>query len=236
MTTKAPTRKRATAAAARQVAGGGAAAGNANVATIVAIMGASGSGKTYTLRGKLAKLPARLQRRTIIWSPKEPADRYVDLYPGSKVVRSAAEVLRIVQAAGPSGEFHIVFWPRLVRSVDAAQFDAVCKIAMAARNVTMVADELHTVTMASWSPDGWSQLVMMGRAYGCAVFGLSQRPANMDKDFLGNCTVVRTARLSYEADCTALAKALRVPVSQVAGLTGYQWIERDMQTGQVATG
>lgn len=227
-------RKTPTAKAAAQVAHG--AGGNSQAATIVAIMGASGSGKTYTLKGKLAKLPARLTRRTIVWSPKEPADRYVDLYPGSVVVRSASEVLDIVRKAGAAGSFHIVFWPRLNRKVDAAQFDAVCRIALAARNVTVIADELHTVTTPSWAPDGWSQLVMMGRAYGCAVFGLSQRPASMDKDFLSNCSIVRTGRLAYADDATAVAKALNVKPPEVLALTGYSFIERDTLTGKMTRG
>ena len=156
--------------------------GNTNTAKVTAIMGATGCGKTTVLRSMLAK-PKR--KRTIIWSPKEPIDNYAALYVGTVVVSSAVDVLRLVKAAG-KGEFHIVFRPRLNREVDQAQFGAVCKIAMAARNTTVVVDELHTVTRPSWAPDGWSELIMMGRGYGCEVFGLSQRPASIDKDFLSN--------------------------------------------------
>lgn len=207
--------------------------GNEAQATIVAIMGASGSGKTFNLKRKLAKLPMRQQRRTIVWSPKEKADNYAGLFPGSVVVRSAAEVLAIVRKAGKAGGFHIVFEPRLNRQVDAAQFGAVCSMALAVGNVTFIADELHTVTTASWAPDGWSQLVMMGRAYGCAVFGLSQRPASIDKDFFSNCTVIRTGRLAFDADCKAVAKALNVKAAEVLALTGYMSIERDTLTGKM---
>lgn len=212
------------------------ATGNAHAAIIVAIMGASGSGKTTKFKAKAAKLPARLRRRTIIWSPKEPADRYEILYPGSVVVRSAAEVLAALRKAGPSGEFHLVFQPRLNRKTDAAQFDAVCKLALAARNVLFVVDELHTVTQASFAPDGWSQLVMMGRAYGCAVFGMSQRPASMDKDFLSNCSVVNTGRLAFKADAEAVASALNVKAAEVLALTGYAYLERDTLSGKITRG
>lgn len=206
--------------------------GNANAARVVAIMGSTGSGKTTTLRSMLAK-PKR--KRTIIWSPKEPMDRYADLYPGSVVVTKAADVLALAKAAG-KGPMHVVFQPRLNRKVDAAQFDAVCRIAMAAGNLTMVVDELHTVTLPSWAPDGWSQLVMMGRAYGCEVFGLSQRPASMDKDFLGNCSMVHTGRLADAADAQAVAKTIGVKREDVLGLSGFSWIRRDMLTGQVTRG
>ena len=206
--------------------------GNTNSAKVTAIMGATGCGKTTTLRTLLAK-PRR--KRTIVWSPKEPIDNYAALYPGSVVVNSASEVLRLVKAAG-KGEMHIVFRPRLSREVDQAQFGAICKIAMAARNVTVVVDELHTVTRPSWAPDGWSELIMMGRGYGCEVFGLSQRPASVDKDFLSNASMVQTGRLAFADDAKAVAKSLTVPWQDVMNLSGYQWIRRDILTGKVTRG
>lgn len=206
--------------------------GNTNTAKVTAIMGATGCGKTTTLRALLAK-PKR--KRTIVWSPKEPIDNYAGLYAGSVVVNSASEVLRLVKAAG-KGEFHIVFRPRLNREVDQAQFGAVCKIAMAARNVTMVVDELHTVTRPSWAPDGWSELIMMGRGYGCEVFGLSQRPASVDKDFLSNASMVHTGRLAFNEDAKAVGKSLTVPWQDVMNLSGFQWIRRDILTGKVTRG
>lgn len=206
--------------------------GNTNTAKVTAIMGATGCGKTTALRAMLAK-PKR--KRTIVWSPKEPIDNYAGLYAGSVVVNSATEVLRLVKAAG-KGEFHIVFRPRLNREIDQAQFGAVCKIAMAARNVTMVVDELHTVTRPSWAPDGWSELIMMGRGYGCEVFGLSQRPASIDKDFMSNASMVHTGRLAYVDDAKAVAKSLTVQWADVMNLTGYQWIRRDILTGKVTRG
>lgn len=206
--------------------------GNNNTAKVTAIMGATGCGKTTTLRALLAK-PKR--KRTIVWSPKEPIDNYAALYAGSVVVNSASEVLRLVKAAG-KGEFHIVFRPRLNREVDQAQFGAVCKIAMAARNVTVVVDELHTVTRPSWAPDGWSELIMMGRGYGCEVFGLSQRPASIDKDFLSNASMVHTGRLAFADDAKAVAKSLTVPWTDVMNLTGFQWIRRDILGGKVTKG
>lgn len=205
--------------------------GNTNAANIVAIMGASGSGKTSELRRRLGK---RKRTRTVIWSPKEAIDNYAGLYGGT-VVTTAGEALALLKEAG-KGPVHIVFKSRLNRAVDEKQFGALCQMAMLARNVTFIVDELHTVTKPSWAPDGWSQLVMMGRGYGAEVFGLSQRPASMDKDFLGNASAVHVRRLSYEADAKACAAALRVPPREVLDLAGYQWLERDNNTGKVTRG
>ena len=153
--------------------------GNSNTAKVVGIMGATGCGKSYFLRQCLGK-PAR--KRTLIWSPKEAIDNYAGLYPGSIVCTTANGVLQALKAAR-NGPVHIVFKPTLNRKKDQALFGAVCKMAMAARNICVVAEEIHTVTLPSWAPDGWSELIMMGRGYGVEVFALSQRPASIDKDF-----------------------------------------------------
>ncbi|MGZ5817892.1 MAG: hypothetical protein ACXWJD_04010 [Burkholderiaceae bacterium] len=207
--------------------------GNNQIAEVEFITGSTGCGKTTHLRKRLNK---QKRKRTIIWSPKEAIDNYAAFYAGSVLVRTATEVLNICKAAGAKGEFHIVFVPRLERKTDQAQFDAVCKIAKLARNLTFVVDELHTVTLPSWSPAGWSQLTMMGRGYGIKIFGLSQRPASVDKNFYGNLSTLHTGRLSYDDDCKCIAKTLAVPVTEVQALTGYKWIERNIHTGQVTRG
>lgn len=207
-------------------------AGNSHGAKVIAIMGSTGCGKSHFLRSMLAK---RKRKRTMIWSPKEAIDNYAGLYPGSVVVNTAAETLEVVKKAG-KGEFHLVFKPRLNRAADAAQFGAFCKIAMLARDVTVIAEELHTMTKPSWAPDGWSELIMMGRGYGAEVFGLSQRPASVDKDFFGNLSMIHIGRMAYEDDAKVVAKALGVKPADVLGLTGHQWIERNILTGKVTTG
>jgi DNA helicase HerA-like ATPase len=206
--------------------------GNANTAKVIAIMGSTGSGKSHFLRRLLAK---RKRRRTLIWSPKEAIDNYAALYQGSLVVSSAVEVLEALKRAG-KGEVHIVFKPRLIRRVDEAQFGAVCKLAMAARDMTVIVEEMHTVTRPSWAPDGWSELIMMGRGYGAEVFGLSQRPASVDKDFFGNLSMIHVGRMAYDDDAKVVARALAVKPQDVMALTGYQWIERDILTGKVTRG
>lgn len=207
--------------------------GNAQQAQIQAILGSTGCGKSTHLRKCLAK---KKRRRTIIWSPKEPIDNYAALYPGSVVCTTTVEVLRILQAAGKSGEFHIVFRPSLVRAKDEGNFHFVCKMALAARNVTFIAEELHTCTRASWAPDGWSELVMMGRGYGVEIFGLSQRPASMDKDFLGNTSTVHVGRLSHPEDAKIVARGLGIKAEEITALSGFQWIERNTNTGKITRG
>lgn len=203
--------------------------GNDNAARVVGIMGATGCGKSYTLR-QMLKRPARA--RTLIWSPKEAIDKYAKLYAGSVTVTTASAALQALKRAG-AGPVHIVFVPSLARDKDQALFDAVCSFAMAAGNITVIAEEVHTVTRPNRAVDGWSKLIMMGRAYGCEVFALSQRPASIDKDFFSNMSLLHVGRMNFDDDVKTCAKALRVQASDVANLTGYASIERDILTGTV---
>ena len=206
--------------------------GNDQAARIYAFLGSSGCGKT-TAMGKMLNKPRR--KRTLVWSPKEAIDNYAAKWPGSVVVRSSVDVLMALKAAG-KGEVHIVFVPPIERKSREKLFDMTCQIAIKARNLTFIAEELHTVTRANWAPDGWTELVSMGRGYGIEIFGCSQRPASMDKDFMGNCSLVRTGRLSYPEDGKTVAKSLGVPVDIVAKLNGFQYVQRDMNTGQITSG
>ena len=207
--------------------------GNNQVAEIHAVMGSSGGGKTTQARGKIMK---KKRRRTIVWSPKEPGDNYASWWPGSVICTTVAEVLAVVKTAGARGTFHIVFRPSLRRKADEAQFNAVCLIALAAKQLLFVVDELHTVTKPSHSVDGWGKLVMMGRGYGIEIWGMSQRPASMDKDFLGNASTIHTRRLGYPEDAVAVAKSLGVKPAEVSALSGYMWIERDNRSGKITRG
>lgn len=204
---------------------------NEAAAQFVAILGATGCGKTTELKKRLAK---KKRPRSFVWSPKESLDNYAALYPGSVIVRTASEVLAALQAAGKRGGFHLVFQPTLDQKRDMALFDVVCKMLLAAGNVCLVVDELHSVTTASNAPHGWRKLNFMGRGYGVEVFGLSQRPASCDKAFMGSLSFIHVGRLPHPPDQKAVAEIIGVNRADVAALTGFQFIQKDMLTGKIS--
>ena len=77
---------------------------------------------------------------------------------------------------------------------------------------------------------------MTGRHKGLRLYGLSQRPASIDKDFLGNCTRVRTGRLAYPEDVKAVSKAMGGHAADIQALTPLHWLEKDMTTGKLTAG
>lgn len=95
---------------------------------------------------------------------------------------------------------------------------------------------LRFVTSPSYAPERWSAATMKGRHAGLKIVGISQRPASIDKDFLGNCTRIRTFRLSYPDDRMAVVRAMAEPVDRIEQLGEYEFLQKDLVSGVVTTG
>lgn len=193
---------------------------SANKAFIVAVLGASGSGKsTYVKR-----ILSRGHPRLLIWDPLRE-------YEGEGV-----ESLAGLLAALKAKKFRLVFRPSADPVQRGKQFDLVCRAALAAGSLTLVVEELRFVTTPQRAPLGWAQVCLTGRHRGLKVFGISQRPASIDKDFLGNCTAIRTGRLAYPEDVKAVCKVMGIPSSKVEALKPLEWLEKDMASGKISSG
>ena len=202
--------------------------GVANRPCIIAAMGATGSGKSeYVKRELLSPAP----RRLLVWD-LSPIDEYRSY--GAAVTLS--QLVAAGGAAGKGGDVRLVFKPSDDDKKRAAEFNIFCTLAMRLGNLTMLVEELKFVTRPGYAPMPWAHCVLTGRKIGLRVIGTSQRPAHIDKDFLGNATIIRTGCLGYEDDEIAVAKALRVPVEDVHRLQPLDWIEFERQTRLVTRG
>ncbi|RQQ20795.1 DUF87 domain-containing protein [Burkholderia stagnalis] len=196
-------------------------------AHIEAVLGASGSGKSSYVKGLMERArPSRL----IVFDPDAEWGAF------GTVVYRVGDVLEGFKASHPASPCRAVFVPSPDPAVAVRQFDAICRIAFAGERLTFIVDELKSVTTPSRSPVGWGMMTGRGRKRGIVTYGLSQRPASIDKDFLGNCNFVRTGRLTYDEDIVRVAKVLRVPPDEVASLPDLGWIRRDMATGETTRG
>lgn len=193
-----------------------------NLASIIAVLGASGSGKSAWIKRQFAK-----HRRIIIWDAMHE-------YGAHGVVVS--ELARMCEIIAAGKQFAIVFQPVTDTAKRQQQFDMFCRIALAAGNLLLVVEELRFVTTPSRAPVGWAQVCLTGRHKGLKVIGASQRPASIDKDFLGNATVIHVGRLVYPEDVRAVSRASQIPEAQIADLKPLDWIEKDMTAGKFSRG
>lgn len=186
--------------------------GTKNKADIIAVIGASGTGKSSYIKGELLKRYLRL----IVWSPLEETDDYASFCGGIVIKGKITELV----AAVKSGAKAIIYVPTGSDKEVKAQFDFFCRIVWTMKGATVLVEELSRVTMASWSPPAWKNLSAAGRHQGLTLIGTSQRPATIDKDFLGNCTEIRCYRLNYDNDAKVMADSLGLRKSYAPGSKG----------------
>lgn len=186
--------------------------GTKNAAKIVAVIGASGTGKSSFIKGELLKNYKRL----LVWSPLEKTDQYATFCGGTVVTGKISELVAQIKA----GTKAIVYVPTGKDSDVKKQFDLFCRCVWELEGAHVLVEELSRVTMASWAPPAWKNLSTAGRHQGLTIIGTSQRPANIDKDFLGNCTEIRCYRVNYDTDAKVMADSLGLPAHYVPGPTG----------------
>lgn len=187
-------------------------AGTKNKADIIAVIGASGTGKSSYIKGELLRKYLRL----LVWSPLEKTDNYAGFCNGVVVAGKISELVTQVKAGAPA----IVYVPAGSDAEIKTQFDRFCRIVWELEGATVLVEELSRVTMASWSPPAWKNLSTAGRHQGLTIIGTSQRPATIDKDFLGNCTEVRCYRVNYDNDAKVMADSLNLQTEWEPGAGG----------------
>jgi hypothetical protein len=205
---------------------------NSNRPSIRAYVGGTGSGKGVSVREHIKRTkPARL----LVW---DPLGEYG--YCCRLVTSDLAAVAKAVKA----GNFSVAYWPGPDAGKFAEKFALFCRIAWSAGNCDVLIEELSDVTTASFAPQPWARLVRQGRHRGLRLIGCTQRPAKVDKDFLGNTTYVRVFQLNWPDDMQVMAKLVRAPLVDVEALvttegeraTEIRFIEREKATGKTTPG
>lgn len=199
----------------------------ANKCRILGVIGRSGSGK-----GTFVKAFCRKWRKGIlVWSPLEATDQYAQVIGGVRV-SSVAELVAALKA----GKKRIVMQPSIDPKVIKVQFDRFCRVAWELDGWMVIVEELSRVTMASWAPIPWKNLSTAGRHGGMFLIGTSQRPAQVDKDFLGNCSEIRSYGVGSKRDAVAMADVLFCDWKEIIGLPLGHYLHRYVDTNKVERG
>ena len=208
--------------------------GRMNKASIHAVIGASGSGKTTHV---MQCIKRGQPRRLLIWDTKGEFAREGYARP----ITSIDKLIDIVLAAGTNGEFKFAFQPSGDRAKFKRDFSRLCGVAFAAKNCWLIAEELAEVTEAGSAPEGWRKATTQGRSEGLTIYGLSQSPAWIDKFFFGNCSTIRTGRVIQESHIKTMAGVLGVPGNDILNLQDLEFIHltispRKLDRGKIIFG
>lgn len=217
-----------------ETAPGSRAAGSPRVeldARIFLALGATGTGKSATLKLELAAIAAAPRRPWGILV--DPDNEY-----GAHVAALSADLNTItsISLKPGTGAGWFRFVPSDDRKLAIRQFSYLCGLAWIwstrlKRETLLLVDELSDFTAANDAPAAWRRLVRRGRKQGISVLAASQRPAEIDKTIFSNASRIRVYRLGYDADQTAAAAALGVARTDVAGLQGHEFLERNALAG-----
>jgi len=188
-----------------------------NKAQIWAVMGQSGTGKGLWLKRELRRLKPR---RIIILDPQDEYGQF------AKAV-TAADLARAVVAGGAARPFAVryVFPKSCTADHFRKIFDLVCKLAYGAGNCALLVEELSNFTTPSWGPPLWRRMCNSGRHEGVWVIGCSQFPAQVDKSFLSNATMIHCGWLAEAAHRKAIAGKMDVDPSMIGRLPDLHYLE-----------
>ena len=197
--------------------------------------GASGTGKSTSIKRRLQAIGAGRSTPLVVFDPKHE-------YPTGEGNGSEPEFLSTVNRMNDkhAPTRWAVLRPPFDPKARERQFDRFCRVALAIAQAkggcVIVVDEAHLVTDSSGPPPGWMELVNTGRAWGVHIIAASIRPQGVDMEFRSNLTYIRAGRLGEKADCERIAAKLGGSVAweEIAALPNLDYFERDLATGTPA--
>jgi hypothetical protein len=181
--------------------------------SVVFVAGARGSGKSSWL-----KQYARGFGRVLVWDPMHEYGEALGVAP--------VDSLTALVAAHRTAPV-LVFAPDRPELVSAKSFDLFCQIAWARGAGLVLVDELATVTTIGKAPGWWGRLIREGRHRRIEIAAAAQRPAEIDKTIIGNCTRLVVFRLGRLKDRQLMAEEIDIERADIDELEPLEFISAD---------
>jgi hypothetical protein len=184
---------------------------------IYAALGARGTGKSAWCKQVLERIKPK---RLAVWDTMQ--EHQLGVTTGN-----LGEAIRAMK----SPAFTIAFRPSRDDEARIVQFDLWCHALLAAGRTFCHVEELAFVTSPHKAPPAWREMVLLGRhqQHQLSIMGTSQRPAQIDKDFLGNCDLIHCGRLVAKGDAQKAGEVLGVRFDELMKLPDLAYIERAMR-------
>ncbi len=196
----------------------------------IGVWGASGSGKSSYVKQKLVTL-----RRLVIF---DPLDEYSSLRNVTRC--TTAQQVLVAMRKNWTG-YRIAYVPPAGKETRALsqlskliiQAQEVYKTTGKGQGMTLVVEEMNTcfsVNCSMKEASGFAEICSRGRHYGVEVYGLSQRIAEVNTRFRGNCTQSVVLRQQGPRDIQAAVDVLSGHKSQVMTLKNLDYLHEKQGT------
>ncbi len=199
----------------------------------IGVWGASGSGKSSYVKKKLVTL-----RRVVVF---DPLDEYSKLK--MKRCTTAQQVLEAMRSNWKY--YRIAYVPPAGKETRALsqlsklllQAQEVYKTTGKGQGMTLVVEEMNTcfsVNCSMKEAAGFAEICSRGRHFGIEVYGLSQRIAEVNTRFRGNCTESVVLRQQGKNDVEAATYVLGCDKPTVTALKNLEYLHS--QNGKITAG
>jgi len=139
------------------------------------VVGRTQTGKTYWTIREVADA-----ERLIVYATKREETGYAGVYFDA-LAGGRETFLRMWDwSRRRTGRFRLVYRPRDI--FDAGEFDAICRLAYAAGDVTLVGEEVMTYTTDRQIGPGFKTLLTAGATRGIRSYLLTQRPFKIPRE------------------------------------------------------
>ena len=176
------------------------------------------------MKDQIRKLKPK--RIVIIDTKNENAD-FAELVPTIKAVALATF----------KKEFRVRYIPKgATKQTRQSEFESICRIVAAAKNCVFVVEELGRYTSASYAPPAWADCCNDGRHDGLHIIAASQFPAQIDKAFLGNATVIHSGYLGEAEHRKVVASKMDIEPERIKALPDLHFLHFERKTRAVTAG
>lgn len=191
---------------------------------VIGSIGTSDTGKTGVVKGLIRKeRPGRL----LVWDPNKEWGDFGRVF-------SDAERVQLVDYCSGARTFKAVYQPGFKLDRYRDRFDWLCRLAFALRDLWFHVDELPDVTTPSYAPSSWRACTKKGGHAWLTVSACAQFPANIDKDFLANCTELYCGRIFEANAAEVMRRYMGSDLAALAALPDGTFLHRNMKTGAPA--
>lgn len=190
---------------------------------VIFVCGRRRSGKSAWTKRQLSPIKVK---RLLVW---DPTGEYGRDLSSIKTVTRRGELIALLEKHRHSN-------CRVAFQGSAKDFEWFCKLARLWGSCTVVVEELASVTKAGRAPTAWGDLIRMSAHDHNTVYGIAQRPAEVDKTIIGNASMIHYCPLARHDDVALMAKEMRMKQAELDTLKPCQYIEFDTATLQTTRG